>query len=195
VVTLFLVGLGVLWWRRTRRGIVTRREREVKEREEKKWGLVPSNSIWRKTGGGGGIAGASGSAASGGSRRETRRLLEDEAEDWDEEVRFNFEGASPVAMSPPPPAAPIGRRSIASVELLAVGGTHSRRGSLSASAALSRNSSYRDPFNASRSIADSASVYSQESAHGNIREGETAPPVPPIPVSPILEETQDHASQ
>jgi hypothetical protein len=165
----------------------------VKEREEKKWGLVPSNSIWRKTGGGG-IAGAGAGSASG-SRRETRRLLEDE--DWDEEVRFNFEGASPttpgaVPLSPPP-AAPTGRRSIASVELLAVGGTHSRRGSLSASAALSRNSSHRDPFSTARSIADSASVYSQESAHGNLPDGsENAPPVPPIP---ILEETQDHASQ
>ncbi len=170
------------------------REREVKEREEKKWGLVPSNSIWRRTGEG--IAGAG-----RGSRRETRRLLEDE--DWDEEVRFTFEGASPssspgaVPMSPPPPTATTGRRSVASVELLTVGqgGTHSRKGSLSANAALSRNSSYRDPFNTARSVADSASVYSQESAHGNVREGEDAPPVPPIPVSPIPEETQDRASQ
>jgi len=117
----------------------------------------------------------------------------------------------PVVMPSPPLRTTMttttitGRRtaSMASVELLAIPSatvttatpsqppvptpTHSRPAT-GASAALSRNSSRRDPFHApARSIADSASFYSQESAGAHLVAESvatltpTAPPVPPLP--------------
>ena len=162
----------MLWAYRSRRG---RRAREVREREreEKKWGLVPSTSL-SAIGGGlrKGLAGGRTSGA-GSYGKETRRLLEDE-DFFDERPQ-------------PSPATITGRRtaSMASVELLSVTSAAQPPAPVPPTRA---NSSRRDPSHApARSIADSASFYSQESAGVHLDAESAAtltphpPPVPPLP--------------